>query len=131
MVPAFRTKLAHERSPLGSSIPISYCKETSMRAFNRALLMVGTCAALLLTATASRAQVCGDADGNGNVSVTDGVQALRAAAALSTTCTAGVCDIDGNGSISVTDAVNIIRKAAGLQVVEACQLVNQQVEELV
>lgn len=67
-----------------------------------------------------RAQVCGDADGNGAVTVTDGVQALRAAAGLSNACAAGRCDVDGNGSVSVTDGVNILRKAAGLTIAEAC-----------
>lgn len=73
-----------------------------------------------LGAGAAHAQLCGDADGNGNVSVTDGVQALRAAASLPSSCTAGRCDVDGNGSISVTDGVNVLRKAAGLAITEAC-----------
>lgn len=77
------------------------------------------CAVVLFSVPAS-AQVCGDADGNGQVSVTDGVQALRAAATLSTTCTAARCDVDGNGSISVTDGVNILRKAAALPITENC-----------
>lgn len=69
----------------------------------------------------AEAQVCGDADNSGSVSVTDGVQALRAAAGLSSTCdTNSNCDIDGNGSVSVTDGVNILRKAAELPVSEAC-----------
>lgn len=66
------------------------------------------------------AQVCGDADGSGVVTVTDGVQVLRAAAGLSTSCAAGRCDVDGSGSITVTDGVNVLRKAAGLAVTEAC-----------
>lgn len=52
-------------------------------------------AALLLSAGApvgARAE-CGDADGDGSVTVTDGVQALRAAAGLSSTCGSG-CDVD-------------------------------------
>lgn len=66
------------------------------------------------------AQVCGDADGSGAVTVTDGVQALRAAAGLSTSCGAGRCDVDGSGAITVTDGVNVLRKAAGLVITEAC-----------
>lgn len=74
----------------------------------------------VLGAGSAWAQLCGDADGNGNVSVTDGVQALRAAAGLPSSCAAGRCDVDGNGSISVTDGVNVLRKVAGLAITEAC-----------
>lgn len=70
-------------------------------------------------AASADAQVCGDANGDGQVSVSDGVQALRAAAGLPSVCDDD-CDVDGNGSISVTDGVNILRKAAGLAIVEAC-----------
>src|SRR5688572_12742575 len=66
------------------------------------------------------AQVCGDADGNGSVSVLDGVQTLREAAGLDSVCTTAACDVDGNGSVSVTDGVNVLRKAAGLTIVENC-----------
>ena len=68
----------------------------------------------------ARAQVCGDADGNGAVTVTDGVQVLRAAAGLSTSCGAGRCDVDGSGAITVTDGVNVLRRAAGLSIAAAC-----------
>ena len=78
------------------------------------------------------AQVCGDADGSGAVTVTDGVQTLRAAAGLSTSCTSGRCDVDGSGSISVTDGVNVLRKAAGIGITENCpgSSVDAQVEGL-
>lgn len=66
------------------------------------------------------AQTCGDADGNGSVTVTDGVQTLRSAADLSSTCTPARCDVDGNGSVSVTDGVNVLRKAAELSAPNAC-----------
>jgi hypothetical protein len=68
------------------------------------------------------AQVCGDADGNGNVTVTDGVQTLRSAAGLSSSCSehANSCDVDGSGGTTVTDGVNVLRKAAGLTITEAC-----------
>jgi uncharacterized delta-60 repeat protein len=64
--------------------------------------------------------VCGDADRNGTVTVTDGVQALRAAAGLSGVCVATTCDVDGNGDVTVTDGVNILRTAAGLRVDLRC-----------
>ena len=60
---------------------------------------LGALCAVVLFAVPASAQLCGDADGNGQVSVTDGVQALRAAATLTNTCTAARCDVDGNGSI--------------------------------
>jgi hypothetical protein len=66
------------------------------------------------------AQVCGDADGNGTVTVTDGVAVLRAAAGLSSSCTIAVCDVDGNGTIGVTDGINVLRNAAGLSSTMNC-----------
>lgn len=94
-----------------------------MRAWQRTVL-AAVCAGLLGFGTASGAfaQVCGDADGNGSVNVTDGVQVLRAAAGLTSTCTenANDCNIDGAGDVTVTDGVNVLRKAAGLSVTENC-----------
>jgi hypothetical protein len=63
---------------------------------------------------------CGDADANGVVSVTDGVQVLRAAADLSSMCTPARCDVDGNGEITVSDGVAVLRAAAGLSTHDAC-----------
>jgi CxxC motif-containing protein (DUF1111 family) len=83
-------------------------------------------AALLLGAAVGlwtdrvQAELCGDADGSGSVSVTDGVRALRAAAGLPDACAPAVCDVDGNGSITVTDGVNVLRAAAGLEPTLAC-----------
>ncbi len=74
----------------------------------------------LTYAVPAAAQVCGDADGNGTVSVSDGVQTLRAAAGLSSTCTDAVCDVDGSGAVTVTDGVSVLRKAAGLPITENC-----------
>ncbi len=63
---------------------------------------------------------CGDADGNGAVTVTDGVQVLRAAVGLGSSCTLARCDLDDSGAVSVTDGVNVLRDAAGLPVNLAC-----------
>lgn len=71
-------------------------------------------------AAPATAQVCGDADGSGTVSVSDGVQTLRAAAGLQSTCTAAACDVDGSGAVTVTDGVSVLRKAAGLAITENC-----------
>jgi hypothetical protein len=81
------------------------------------MAMILTCSVLGATA---QAQECGDADGNGQITVTDGVNILRAAAGLSSPCTLARCDVDGSGSITVTDAVNLLRIAAGLSVELAC-----------
>lgn len=73
----------------------------------------------VLASYASTAAICGDADGNGDVSVTDGVIVLRAAAGLPASCTAA-CDVDGDGSLTVTDGVNVLRKSAALPSAENC-----------
>ena len=73
--------------------------------------MIVTCSLLASTA---QAQECGDADGNGQITVTDGVNVLRAAAGLSGDCPVARCDVDGNGTITVTDGVNVLRCAARL-----------------
>ncbi len=66
-------------------------------------------------ATCAGARECGDADGNGTVNVTDGVNVLRSAAGLASACDdPAPCDVDGNGSVSVTDGVNVLRAVAGL-----------------
>jgi hypothetical protein len=72
------------------------------------------------TQLATGAAVCGDADGSGSVTVTDGVQTLRAAAGLSSPCTPARCDVNGSGSITVTDGVQVLRAAAGLSTEPNC-----------
>ena len=79
-------------------------------------------------------KVCGDVDDNDTVSVTDGVQVLRAAAGLTSDCTDAICDIDVSGTVSVTDGVIVLRKAAGLSITENCipddGRINQQISYL-
>jgi hypothetical protein len=77
-------------------------------------------ATALVVASPARAQVCGDADGDRRVTVTDGVQILRAGAGLTSACTSPVCDVDANGSVSVTDGVNALRDSAGLTATLRC-----------
>lgn len=67
------------------------------------------------------AQTCGDVDGNGGVTVADGVQTLRAAAGLASGCTVAVCDVDGGGTITLTDGILVLRAAAGLSDPLECQ----------
>lgn len=82
--------------------------------------MVRTLLACALLTGRAHAQMCGDADGSGSVTVTDGVQTLRSAAGLSTTCTVARCDVDDSGQVTVTDGVNVLRSAAGLPAVLEC-----------
>ena len=84
---------------------------------------------LVVMSVTAEAQVCGDADGSGMVTVTDGVQALRAAASLSSLCGSS-CDIDGNGMITVTDGVNVLRLAAELPITGNCGGIDAQIEAL-
>ena len=74
----------------------------------------------MLVAFDVHAQVCGDADGSGHTTVTDGVQVLRAAADLSSECRGNVCDLDGNGSVTVSDGVQVLRRAAQLSAQVSC-----------
>jgi len=92
------------------------------------LMVVAILAAF--TARPVSAQTCGDANGDDKVTVTDGVQALRAAAGLSSTCEEG-CDVDGSGAITVSDGVNILRKAAGLSSTRACNFTGQEANGVV
>jgi hypothetical protein len=64
--------------------------------------------------------LCGDADLSGAITVTDGVQTLRAAADLASGCTTARCDLDGSGTVSVSDGVNVLRAAAGLPFTANC-----------
>ncbi len=93
---------------------------------------------LLLSARPAAAQIfkiCGDVDDNDSVTVSDGVQVLRAAAGLESDCTDAICDVDVNGTIGVSDGVNVLRKAAGLSIRENCipdeGNINQQVAYLI
>ena len=88
---------------------------------SRRLLATILCVGAVLASargTSFGAGVCGDADGNGEVTVTDGVQVLRAGAGLSSSCTADParCDVDGNTVVTVSDGVGVLRLAAGLPV---------------
>ncbi len=70
---------------------------------------------------AADGDTCGDADGDGTIGVSDGVQTLRAAAELGNLCTLARCDVDGDGAIGVSDGVQVLRAAAGLGLSGDCQ----------
>ena len=84
---------------------------TSLRS---AVLLVSAVGFGLFVASSASAQVCGDADGSGSVTVTDGVQVLRAAADLPSACLVDFCDVDASGVIGVSDGVQTLRAAAAL-----------------
>ncbi|MCC6767121.1 MAG: S8 family serine peptidase [Deltaproteobacteria bacterium] len=73
---------------------------------------------LASSGSGSAAALCGDADGDDAVSVSDGVRLLRAAAGLEG-C-AAACDLDADGEVTVTDAVLVLRRAAELPIGAAC-----------
>jgi len=50
-----------------------------------------------------------DANGDGVISVSDGVQVLRAAAQLPSLCNLDACDANRDGAITVGDGVNVLR----------------------
>ncbi len=82
-----------------------------------------SCLGGALAATPAVAQLCGDADRSATITVTDGVQALQAAAGLEGRCpTPALCDVDGNGSVTVSDGVNVLRIAAELPAFTACPI---------
>lgn len=61
---------------------------------------------------------CGDANADGRVSLSDGVQALRTAVGLGSTCNDFRCDVDGSGAVTLTDGIGILRRAAELPAIE-------------
>lgn len=74
------------------------------------------------------AAVCGDANGNGTVTVTDGVQMLRSAVGLSG-CELKICDLTLDGRMTVTDGVLALRKAANLPADASC--IEEQIDQQV
>ncbi len=93
---------------------------TRARRVARLLPRIAGVLALAMPLGVRAADVCGDADGVGGVTVADGIQTLRAAAALPSACVPARCDIDGSGTVSVADGVSVLRASAGLSVVLAC-----------
>jgi hypothetical protein len=67
----------------------------------------------LLPSRVAAQSLC-DANADGVLSVSDGVQVLRAAAGLPSSCTVLLCDANRDGAITVGDGVNVLRAAATL-----------------
>lgn len=72
------------------------------------------------TTTLSEGETCGDADGNGRISVIDALMALRASIGASP-CEVCVCDVNGNGVVGATDAFLVLRAAVGLDEALFCE----------
>jgi hypothetical protein len=108
------------RYSLRDGFPIALKRREYTSGLKSAPLLVLAAAFLFVSVVRAGAETCGDADGNDQVTVTDGVNVLRAAAGLSSGCPLSSCDIDGNGAISVTDGVNVLRAAAGLSASLSC-----------
>ena len=57
--------------------------------------------------------VCGDFSGDGIVTATDALGALRAAVGTDS-CPLSICDVNADGAVRATDALAILRAAVGL-----------------
>ncbi len=71
-------------------------------------------------ASVVRADLCGDADGDGRATVSDAVNILRVAASLPSVCPLSRCDFNSSGAIDVTDGINVLRVAADLPTITGC-----------
>lgn len=77
---------------------------------------------MLVSAGTAGAAVCGDADGDGNVTTRDGVQILQLVAANAgiADCASDGCDVDRDGALTLRDGVLALRRAADLPIEDRC-----------
>ncbi len=82
---------------------------------------IATTTTSIATTTTTLEPVCGDANGDGNVTAGDAQSILRASVG-SGGCTLQpcACDADSSGSVTAGDALAVLRKSVGLPVVLAC-----------
>lgn len=66
------------------------------------------------------AEICGDANDDGEVTSGDALAALRAAVGQPSVCSPSRCDADGNGLLQSSDALRILRAAVGQPVSLNC-----------
>ena len=118
---AFPTIMATSRNTRSWSIASTktHVRDTGARScahlVRRSVFILGMVTMLIMGPRPSETwAICGDADGNGVVNTTDGVNVLRKALGLSSACFNADCDADGNGIVDLTDGVNVLRKAVGL-----------------
>ncbi|HYC57910.1 MAG TPA: dockerin type I repeat-containing protein [Candidatus Binatia bacterium] len=106
---ASRTATTVARIP-NSSLPIP---STSIPA---------TTVTIPVTSTTVVENQCGDANGDGSITASDALVALKAAVGGDGNCALDRCDADGNGAISASDSLRILRKAVGEDVPLTCGL---------
>lgn len=77
---------------------------------------------MLVSAGTAGAAVCGDADGDGDVTTRDGVRILRLVAANAgvSACESEGCDVDRDGALTLRDGVLALRRAADLPIEDRC-----------
>ena len=61
-------------------------------------------------------QLCGDATGDGKLSVIDAWSILTASISIAEVCGMGVCDVDSSDAVNATDALIALRAAVGVGV---------------
>jgi cysteine-rich repeat protein len=66
--------------------------------------------------------ICGDANGDGLVTVTDSRRMLGRSVGRVVMCPTATCDMNASGSITVTDARMALGKTVGLEVGERCSI---------
>lgn len=64
--------------------------------------------------------VCGDGNGDGSVTSTDALAALKSAVGLASPCTLATCDVDSSGLVRSSDALRILKVAVGQDIVLSC-----------
>jgi hypothetical protein len=62
----------------------------------------------------SWADVCGDADGSGAITVTDARIVLQKAIGLAATCPRSRCDVNGSSTLTATDARAVLHASVGI-----------------
>jgi large repetitive protein len=86
----------------------------------RSFVPRAACAALLLISMPSlAAALCGDANGDGNVTAGDALVTLRTSVG-SASCALEACDYNGDDKITASDALAILRKSVGQNVPANC-----------
>jgi len=69
--------------------------------------------------TMEQAPRCGDFNGDGSLSASDALAALKAGVGL-IACPLWVCDVNGSGSVTAADALLVLQAAVGMATVPRC-----------
>jgi hypothetical protein len=65
-------------------------------------------------------QGCGDANGDGTISASDALAALRTAVGINSGCGSCACDVNNSASITASDALTILRVSVGQALTLGC-----------